>query len=69
MVLEATRLIRKNEEKTGTHIPIVALTARAMSQDRTKCLEAGMDGYVSKPIEREKMFSEIINVLKKRNKK
>jgi len=58
---EATKLIREKEEKTGEHIPIVALTARAMSGDKKKCLEAGMDGYVSKPIDRIKLFETIEN--------
>jgi CheY-like chemotaxis protein len=58
---EAARLIRENEKKTGQHIPIIALTARAMSDDRQKCLDAGMDGYVSKPIDREKLFEAILN--------
>ena len=54
--LEATRLIRQNEEKTGKHIIVIALTARAMDEDRRKCLESGMDGYVSKPIDRKKII-------------
>jgi PAS domain S-box-containing protein len=60
---EATKLIRENEKKTGRRIPIIALTARAMSDDRQKCLDAGMDGYVSKPIDREKLFEAIANSL------
>jgi len=46
---ETTAAIRRREETSGQHIPIVALTARAMSGDAERCLEAGMDGYVSKP--------------------
>jgi signal transduction histidine kinase/CheY-like chemotaxis protein len=48
--LEATRHIRAEERSTGSHVPIVALTANAMKGDSDKCIEAGMDGYISKPI-------------------
>src|SRR5262249_7925582 len=48
--LEATANIRRWERTTGTHIPIIAITAHAMKGDRELCWEAGMDGYTSKPI-------------------
>jgi two-component system, sensor histidine kinase and response regulator len=48
--LEATITIRSHEVASGRHVPIVAMTAHAMSGDRERCLEAGMDAYVSKPI-------------------
>lgn len=56
---ETTKVIRENEKKAGLHIPIVALTARAMAADREKCLESGMDGYVAKPIDRQKLYEAI----------
>jgi signal transduction histidine kinase/CheY-like chemotaxis protein len=48
---EATAEIRRREASTGAHIPIVGLTAHAMQEDRDRCRECGMDGYISKPID------------------
>ena len=56
---KATELIRDREKGNGGHIPIVAMTAHAMKGDREKCLAAGMDSYMSKPIRAEDLFSII----------
>ncbi len=61
--LEATRLLRENEGASGTHLPIIALTAHAMQGDKERCLACGMDGYVSKPINLEELFAAIENVV------
>ena len=60
--LEATAAIRNLEKETGDHIPIVALTAHAMKGDRERCLNAGMDFYVSKPIQPQELI-EVIDSL------
>lgn len=54
--LQATAMIRKNEQETGDHIPIIAMTAYAMRGDRDKCIAAGMDSYISKPINAKKLI-------------
>ncbi len=60
--LEATAGIRRIEAERGTRTPIVALTAHATAGDRERCEAASMDGYASKPIQREQLFAEIARV-------
>ena len=60
--LEATAHIRELERATGGHLAIIALTANAMVGDHERCLQAGMDGYVSKPIDIARLLAEIRRV-------
>ena len=57
--LAATRAIRESEKISGTHLPIFAMTAHAMTGDREQCLDAGMDGYITKPLR----FSDVQQTL------
>ena len=57
--LEATAAIREREKESGRRTPIVAMTAHAMEGDREKCLSAGMDHYVTKPIDQKKLFDAV----------
>ena len=61
--LEATEKIRAREKKTGLHLPIVAMTANAFEEDRERCLRAGMDGYIAKPVTSEAIKIEIARVM------
>jgi CheY-like chemotaxis protein len=56
---EATAAIRRLEEETGTHVPIVGVTAHALKGDRERCLEAGMDDYLSKPISPRALLEKV----------
>jgi len=60
---EATAAIRAKEKLTGGHVPIIAMTAHALKGDQERCIAAGMDAYVSKPIRTSELFSTIERVL------
>ena len=60
---EATRLIREREVDTGEHIPIIALTANVLPEDRDACLAAGMDDFVSKPFTRQALLKSMVRWL------
>jgi CheY-like chemotaxis protein len=61
--LEATEKIRASEKKSGKHVAIVAMTANAYEEDRERCLRAGMDGYIAKPISAKSIEMEIARVM------
>jgi CheY-like chemotaxis protein len=65
---EATRIIREGQRRQGRHIPIIAMTAHAMKGDRERCVTAGMDGYVSKPIQAQELYAAIDAVVGQTNK-
>ena len=57
--LTATSKIRERERATGKRVPIIAMTAYAMKGDRERCLDAGMDGYITKPIRQDLLLATI----------
>ena len=65
--IEATREIRRAEQSKGSHIPIIATTARALKGDSEECLDAGMDDYISKPIQSDQLFAVIARTLVRLN--
>lgn len=60
---QATRYIRELERLSGEHIPVIAMTAYAVKGDRERCLDAGMDGYIAKPIKPDTLNNEIEAIL------
>jgi signal transduction histidine kinase/DNA-binding response OmpR family regulator len=61
--LETTASIRAREREQGGHVPIVAMTAHAMESDRERCLQAGMDGYLTKPVRPRELFETIARLI------
>ena len=61
--VEATEKIRAREKQSGMHLPIVAMTASAFEEDRRRCEQAGMDGYVAKPVTSKTIETEIVRVM------
>jgi len=61
--LEATAVLRAQEQTTGTHLPILAMTAHAMQDDAERCLAAGMDGYLAKPIKPAALLAALEELL------
>ncbi|PAU95562.1 hybrid sensor histidine kinase/response regulator [Aliifodinibius salipaludis] len=60
---EATKKIRTMEKRTNKHIPVIALTASAMEKDRELCLQAGMDDYIAKPVDKQDLIKTIKKVI------
>jgi two-component system, sensor histidine kinase and response regulator len=60
--LAATAAIRRGEMSTGRHVPIIALTAHAMADDRRRCMEAGSDGYLAKPFLPPQLYAALEEV-------
>jgi len=63
---EATAAVRAREAGTASHLPIVAMTAHAMEEDRLRCVAAGMDGYVTKPIDVAELMAAISSAVNTR---
>jgi len=63
---QVVKAVRQREQPSGRRLPIVALTARSMKGDRERCLQAGMDEYVAKPVRRAELFAAIERILSNR---
>ena len=61
---EATRRLRRDEQESGIHVPIVAMTAHAFPEDRRKCMSSGMDDYLAKPFTIENLNEVLCRWLK-----
>jgi two-component system sensor histidine kinase/response regulator len=61
--LKATRAIRAQEAESGEHLPIVALTAHAYTSDRARCMDAGMDEFLTKPVDHRDLYETILRLL------
>jgi CheY-like chemotaxis protein len=59
----ATEVIRKREQNTGLHIPVLALTAHATKEHEKRCYEAGMDGFVTKPFQPEQLYQAVESIV------
>jgi CheY-like chemotaxis protein len=65
--LTATKIIRENEEGSGRHLPIFAMTAHAYQEAEQMCRESGMDGYLTKPISGAKLTQILAKILARKN--
>jgi len=61
--LAVVAMIRQREQQTGTHMPIIAMTAHAMDGDRERCIEAGTNSYISKPFRVAQLFAAIAQLI------
>jgi CheY-like chemotaxis protein len=61
--LEATAAIRRREHGTGQRLPIVALTAQATTDDRARCFQVGMDGYLTKPVRTQVLLQALAEIM------
>ena len=65
---EATAALREREAESGIHLPVIALTAHALKGDRERCLEGGMDGYLTKPIRGQELDAVLDDYIARKSK-